>query len=114
MRYERKFRIDGISIDRINLLIKKNPFIFKKHYPNRIINNIYLDTNDYKNYNDNKVGIAHRQKHRIRWYGRSKTKNDNVKLEKIKIGWVGTKKFMILKALTSKILKVSKIIFLME
>ena len=92
MRYERKFRIDGISIDRINLLIKKNPFIFKKHYPNRIINNIYLDTNDYKNYNDNKVGIAHRQKHRIRWYGRSKTKNDNVKLEKkIKIGWVGTK-----------------------
>ena len=92
MRYERKFIIKNLSFSQIKILIKKIPFYFKKHYPDRIVNNIYLDSIRSKNYNDNVIGIADRKKYRVRWYGRDKLKNKDVKLEKkIKNGWVGTK-----------------------
>ena len=42
---------------------------FKKAFPSRFINNIYLDTYNYKNYNDNINGEQMRKKTRIRWYG---------------------------------------------
>ncbi len=42
---------------------------FKKAFSSRFINNIYLDSYNLSNYNDNINGEQMRKKIRIRWYG---------------------------------------------
>lgn len=69
LRYERKFRIEGLNKHEVEILIKTHPAIFSEIYYQRQINNIYFDTDDYKNYFDNSAGISNRSKNRIRWYG---------------------------------------------
>lgn len=69
MRYERKYRIEGLSLDVILQTIKMHPATLRKIYPDRQINNIYFDTPDYTTYKENVMGIANRKKYRVRWYG---------------------------------------------
>ena len=42
--------------------------MFKKIYPNRIVNSIYLDSHAHKDVWDNINGFSNRKKIRIRWY----------------------------------------------
>lgn len=69
MRFERKYRVDNLSMQHILQLIKVHPASFYKLYPNRMVNNIYFDTPNMVCLNDNLSGASIRKKYRVRWYG---------------------------------------------
>lgn len=69
MRYERKYRIDHMSMETIQQLILMHPASFRAHYPDRQINNLYLDTPDLRCWYQNVHGENQRKKYRLRWYG---------------------------------------------
>ena len=68
-RYERKFYIEDLSAEEVELMIKLHPAIFREIYHERSVNNIYFDSFNLHNYFDNINGIDRRLKVRIRWYG---------------------------------------------
>lgn len=91
-RYERKYTLNAENHLHAIFLIKTHPALFRNIHPSRQINNIYLDSQKYQAYHDNKIGIAERQKVRIRWYNATFGPVSNPKLEfKIKHGQVGDK-----------------------
>lgn len=101
LRYERKFRIDQISLADIENIIRLHPAGFIKAYPSRDVNNIYLDTLNMQTYFDNVEGIANRKKFRIRWYGELFGEIEKPVLEiKMKRNLAGTKLFYPLTPLT--------------
>lgn len=53
----------------IESIIKNHHAMFIEAYPQRYVNNIYLDTNNMSYYFDNVEGLSQRLKVRIRWYG---------------------------------------------
>ena len=68
-RYELKFRLSRRMLEVLyNWMISSN-YGFKTSYPDRVINNIYYDSRDFKAYHDNEDGISNRTKLRVRWYG---------------------------------------------
>lgn len=69
MRFERKYRVDNLSMPHIKQIIKSHPASFYKLYPNRTVNNIYFDSPNMVCLNDNLTGINVRKKYRARWYG---------------------------------------------
>jgi len=69
LRYERKYRIEGLSAAWITQIVKNHPASFKMAFPPRQVNNIYFDTSDLSGFNQNAAGIAERKKYRLRWYG---------------------------------------------
>ncbi|WP_136468217.1 VTC domain-containing protein [Flagellimonas onchidii] len=93
LRYERKFIVPtNVPLKELVVVTKNNSAFFKEVFYERQVNNIYLDTEDYKFYFDNVDGVANRQKVRIRWYGDSLGKIEKPKLEiKLKTGLVGDK-----------------------
>ncbi|PIE86343.1 MAG: hypothetical protein CSA05_01085 [Bacteroidia bacterium] len=91
-RYERKFVVDSIPKETIELIIKQHRACFSQIYQERSINNIYLDTHNFMFYLDNNFGKGQRKKVRIRWYGDMLGKIAKPVLEfKIKLGAVGDK-----------------------
>ena len=68
-RYERKFLIDQLDVHQVRALVKLHPAMFCQPYPPRYVNNLYLDTEELDNYQDNVSGVGQRHKVRIRWYG---------------------------------------------
>jgi hypothetical protein len=68
-RYERKFRLEGVTAAELESAVRRNPALFFEEFPVRDVNNIYLDTPELRHYHDNVHGIALRTKVRIRWYG---------------------------------------------
>ncbi len=93
LRYERKFIVPtNVPLKELVVVTKNNSAFFKEVFYERQVNNIYLDTEDYKFYFDNVDGVANRQKVRIRWYGDSLGEIEKPKLEiKLKTGLVGDK-----------------------
>lgn len=69
MRYERKYRITASDLAIIVQTVRNHPASFRKIFPDRQVNNVYWDTLGLQTYHDNVMGIAERQKFRIRWYG---------------------------------------------
>lgn len=69
MRYERKYKIENVALDVIIQALKMHPAGLSKIYPDRQINNIYFDTPGLTTYKENVMGIANRDKYRVRWYG---------------------------------------------
>jgi hypothetical protein len=67
-RYERKFVSTNLSKYEVESIIKLHPAIFSEVYPQRFVNNIYLDTSQLSSYFDNEDGVNKRVKTRIRWY----------------------------------------------
>jgi hypothetical protein len=91
-RYERKMTTESSRLHDVLLLIKSHRALFRKQFPNRVINNIYFDTPSLTSYRDHVSGTARREKKRIRWYGSPEDIISNPVLErKIKIGMVGEK-----------------------
>ena len=70
-RIERKFVFGKDNKENIEKFLLINNF--KKAYPDRKINSIYLDTENLDNVRDNINGVSNRKKFRIRWY------NDDIK-----------------------------------
>jgi hypothetical protein len=68
-RYERKFLTDQLDVHQVRALINLHPAMFYQPYPPRCVNNLYLDTEELDNYQDNVSGVGQRHKVRIRWYG---------------------------------------------
>ena len=91
-RYERKFLVDQLDRHQIRALIKQHPNMFYEPYPPRFVNNLYLDTKDLENYEDNVNGAMQRRKVRVRWYGDMLGDVSKATLEfKVKRGLVGAK-----------------------
>jgi len=92
-RYERKYIILYHCINTIENLIRKHPLIFREIFKQRIINNIYFDTNNLIHCNDNVLGNSIRNKVTVRWYNNFVKNDDKLKLEiKCKNGLLGYKK----------------------
>ena len=91
-RYEKKIIISELSVKEVELLLKLHPAVFCEKYNQRFVNNIYFDSINMENYQDNVDGSANRNKVRIRWYGDIHGQIGEANLEiKIKKGAVGTK-----------------------
>jgi SPX domain protein involved in polyphosphate accumulation len=67
-RYERKYILQKNQLyDLISHLYTSN---YQKVFDERIINNIYFDTKDFKAVTENIDGLSNREKIRVRWYGK--------------------------------------------
>lgn len=92
MRYERKYRIEELDRYAIRSVIDGHPVSFRTLFPDRQINNIYLDTRDMSYFRENLSGVGQRRKYRIRWYGSELEQVSKPVLEiKIKDGELGEK-----------------------
>ncbi len=69
MRYERKYRIEGLSPQAVLQVLRLHPASLRPIYQERQVNNIYFDTPGLSTYKDNVSGRAERRKYRVRWYG---------------------------------------------
>lgn len=91
-RFERKYHVTNIPLAEIEHLVRRNPALFRPAFPDRVINNIYLETLSRRSLLENLDGIADRTKARIRWYGAMLARVERPILEfKIKRGMVGAK-----------------------
>ena len=90
-RCERKF-LTGLRSEEVETLLRAQPALFREIYPERCVNNLYLDTPDDRDYLDNVDGLSERRKTRVRWYGTTFGRVEVPVLEfKIKRGYRGTK-----------------------
>lgn len=91
-RYERKFNAGILHLSEVYNALKKHPMLFREIFEERKINNIYFDKPDYDFYWQNKNGVSHRKKYRLRWYGETLGSIAKSNLEvKAKYGLVGDK-----------------------
>ncbi len=65
-RLEKKFIIQENNYINFKSYLATN--FFKKSYPDRLVNSIYLDTLNLDDLRDNINGVKNRTKHRFRWY----------------------------------------------
>ncbi len=70
-RVELKYAAPVHEAYKINFWIKNHPANLMQKYPDRIVNNVYLDTVRFDSLFDNLSGISERKKYRLRWYGSS-------------------------------------------
>jgi len=92
VRYERKFVISELSACEVETAVKLHPAMFSQAYPGRVVNNLYFDSFDLKNYRDHVSGLNRRKKVRIRWYGPTFGTIEKPVLElKIRNGLLGRK-----------------------
>jgi len=91
-RYERKFAIEGAALAEVEHEVRHHPALFFPEYAPRIVNNLYLDTPELRNYHQNVEGHSQRAKLRVRWYGPLLGPVPQAVLEqKCKWGHLGTK-----------------------
>jgi hypothetical protein len=91
-RFERKFVTDALSTPDLDLMLRVHPNGFVIAYPDRLINNIYLDTENLRCFEDHTRGCRSRAKFRVRWYGDLLQERARPVLEiKRKTGMVGSK-----------------------
>lgn len=100
MRYESKFVFPLHMYADFETRLRTSRFFFSEIYYERRVNNIYLDTSEYKNYFDNHHGLQNREKHRIRWYGNGKAVDHPILEYKIKHGEMGYKEYFTMPGLT--------------
>ena len=65
-RLEKKFVIEENNVVNFKAYLATN--FFKKTYPDREVNSIYVDTINLDDLRDNINGVKTRTKHRFRWY----------------------------------------------
>ena len=100
-RFERKFLITDMHYADIEQQVRIHSAAFSPIFHSRIINNIYLDSNDLDFFHDNVSGKGSRKKARIRWYGEMYGLIEKPVLEfKIREGMLGNKLSFPLKPFT--------------
>jgi len=91
LRYELKIPLAGIPVYDIRKWVNLHPHCFRRTFPSRRVNNLYLDTIDYLNFQSHLDGYYERSKVRLRWYGEDvKFSSSNLEI-KSKVGNLGTK-----------------------
>lgn len=68
-RYERKCLATGRDAAEVAALVRHHPAVFREVFPERVVNNVYLDTPSRRDYHDHVNGAGVRRKTRVRWYG---------------------------------------------
>ncbi|MCB0703722.1 MAG: VTC domain-containing protein [Saprospiraceae bacterium] len=81
LRFERKYRLEHVSLAFVLQVIQNHPASFSTLYPDRQINNVYYDRPDFSGYKLNLMGVGFRRKYRLRWYGPNITNLDSAQLE---------------------------------
>lgn len=69
LRYEVKIVVPGALLPLARSWMRAHHSAFVGSYPPRVVNNLYLDTEDLRCLQDNLDGVSERQKVRVRWYG---------------------------------------------
>jgi hypothetical protein len=93
MRYERKFVPETLGQAELRAFLRLHPAGFFEPYPVRAVNNLYLESLDYRGYRQSVDGDPDRVKIRLRWYGEPFGRVEKPALEfKIKRGLVGHKR----------------------
>jgi len=100
MRYENKFAFPAWALDEILNRLYTSKYFFSEIFQERRVNNIYLDSPNYKNLLDNLHGVQNRVKHRIRWYGSGTQVQSPILEFKIKHGELGYKEYLPLPTFT--------------
>ena len=91
-RYETKFLLSQAELPRFLRWVWSGS-TFRKHYPRRVNNTLYFDDLEFGAVRDNLIGVANREKHRLRWYGETFVSDHSLRFEsKTRNGRVGTKK----------------------
>jgi hypothetical protein len=70
-RYEIKFISEPFEQFRVLNWLRHHQLCLVTEYPDRQINNIYFDSNNYQSYCDNIYGASVKSKVGFRWYGTS-------------------------------------------
>ena len=91
-RYELKFITYDVNYFLIKNWIKMSHHSFFREYENRIVNNIYFDSFNFKSFRDNIDGQSKRVKIRYRWYGKFENESSGNIEFKIKRNVFGYKK----------------------
>tara|TARA_B100000780_G_C21085467_1_gene437263 strand:- start:231 stop:911 length:681 start_codon:yes stop_codon:yes gene_type:complete len=91
-RYELKFVTYDVNYFLIKHWIKMSQHNFFREYNNRIVNNIYFDSLNFKSFTDNVDGQSKRVKTRYRWYGKFEKQSYGNMEFKIKRNVFGYKK----------------------
>lgn len=91
-RYELKFVTYDVNYFLIKHWIKMSQHNFFREYENRIVNNIYFDSLNFKSFTDNVDGQSKRVKTRYRWYGKFEKQSYGNMEFKIKRNVFGYKK----------------------
>ncbi|MGB0583213.1 MAG: polyphosphate polymerase domain-containing protein [Limisphaerales bacterium] len=68
-RYEYKYALPTELLSEFQCFLKLHPELFREIYHPRDVNSIYLETEEFKKFNEHVEGTQHREKYRIRWYG---------------------------------------------
>ena len=68
-RLEIKYTAPETEYHRLFHWVKHHKHGFFVHYPDRIVNNIYFDSQDYSSFWETLSGFSSRTKVRYRWYG---------------------------------------------
>ena len=91
-RYEIKYVLEPRDVYKLEELLMSHSASFSKSYPNRIVQNIYFDTVDFRAAQSNLGGISDRTKIRYRWYGQDMIPKTGTIEQKIKLNNLGFKK----------------------
>ncbi len=92
MRYELKYLPKSIGTNDCFTIIRAHPASFRRIFPDRLINNIYLDSPNLTCFRETMDGNSSRKKYRLRWYNRNWEGEIQSKLEvKIKENMIGSK-----------------------
>ena len=70
-RLETKYTAPELEYHRLLHWVQHHSHGFFAHYPDRIVNNIYFDSQDYSSFWETLSGFSSRTKVRYRWYGES-------------------------------------------
>ena len=70
-RVEIKYLAPEVEYNRLLHWVQHHPHGFVIHYPDRIINNVYFDSQNYGSFWETLSGFSSRAKIRYRWYGES-------------------------------------------
>ena len=114
-RYEIKFILDTEQSSKFHFLLN-NLTSMSKAFPDRLVNSIYYDDSSFSSIQDNLMGISHRQKMRLRWYGDNALDKRAIFEIKKRNGRLGCKDSVEIEPLDSAVMKlplheISKIIF---
>ena len=66
-RYEIKFILNEANYSKAYFIINAKTSM-KKDFSNRVVNSLYFDDMNFSSIQDNLIGLANRQKMRLRWY----------------------------------------------
>lgn len=92
-RYEYKYTIESLSLEAILNTVRYHSAGFSEAYPQRRVNNFYLDTLNLDFFYQNVDGISRRRKFRYRWYGEFNNPSQaqlETKHKENELGWKDT------------------------